>query len=53
MTYEKGRGQTDGEGSFETPFARDHGWFWRNRDDEAVTVTLLLRGDYSAIVRDE
>ncbi|GAB5431307.1 MAG: hypothetical protein EpisKO_06770 [Epibacterium sp.] len=53
VTYEKGRGQTEGEGSFETPFAGDHGWFWRNRDDEAVTVTLQLRGDYSAIVRDE
>lgn len=53
VTYEKGRGQTDGEGSFETPFAGDHGWFWRNRDDEAVTVTLQLRGDYSAIVREE
>lgn len=53
VTYEKGRGQTEGEGSFETPFAGDHGWFWRNRDDEAVTVTLQLRGAYSAIVRDE
>ena len=53
VTYEKGRGKTEGEGSFETPFAGDHGWFWRNRDDEAVTVTLQLRGDYSAIVRDE
>ena len=53
VTYEKGRGQTTGEGSFETPFAGDHGWFWRNRDDEAVTVTLQLRGDYSEIVRSE
>lgn len=53
VTYERGRGQTEGDGSFETPFAGDHGWFWRNRDDEAVTVTLQLRGDYSAIVRDE
>ena len=53
VTYEKGRGQASGEGSFETPFAGDHGWFWRNRDDEAVTVTLQLRGEYSAIVRSE
>lgn len=53
VTYEKGRGKIEGEGSFETPFAGDHGWFWRNRDDEAVTVTLQLRGQYSAIVRDE
>jgi hypothetical protein len=53
VTYEKGRGKTSGEGSFETPFAGNHGWFWRNRDDEAVTVTLQLRGVYSAIIRDE
>ena len=53
VTYEKGRGKTEGEGSFETPFAGDHGWFWRNRDDTAATVMLQLRGDYSAIVRDE
>jgi hypothetical protein len=51
VTYEKGRGQTSGEGSFVTPFAGDHGWFWRNRDSAAATVTLRLRGDYSAIVR--
>lgn len=53
VTYEKGRGETFGDGSFETPFAGDHGWFWRNRDKSDVTVTLQLRGDYSAIVRDE
>lgn len=53
VTYRTGRGQTEGQGSFETPFAGDHGWFWRNRDDQAVTVTLQLRGDYNAIVQDE
>lgn len=53
VTYEKGRGQTSGEGSFVTPFAGDHGWFWRNRDGSEVTVTLQLRGDYSEIVRSE
>ena len=53
VTYEKGRGQTSGEGSFEAAFAGDHGWFWRNRDSADVTVTLQLRGDYSGIVRSE
>ncbi len=53
VTYDKGRGKTSGEGSFTTPFAGDHGWFWRNRDDADVTVTLQLRGDYSEIVRSE
>jgi hypothetical protein len=53
VTCEKGRGQTSGEGSIETLFAGDHGWFWRNRDKADVTVTLQLRGDYSEIVRSE
>ncbi|MBO9417883.1 transmembrane anchor protein [Labrenzia sp. R4_2] len=53
VTYEKGRGETSGAGSFETPFAGDHGWFWRNRDKSAVTVTLQLRGDYSGLVRSD
>jgi hypothetical protein len=53
VTYERGRGQTSGEGSFETPFAGNHGWFWRNRDNANITVVLQLRGDYSEIVRSE
>jgi hypothetical protein len=53
VTYERGRGKTSGEGSFETPFAGDHGWFWRNRDDADITVILQMRGDYSGIVRSE
>ncbi|MGB5863146.1 MAG: transmembrane anchor protein [Sulfitobacter sp.] len=51
VTYETGRGQTSAEGSFETSFAGDHGWFWRNRDKTDVTVTLQLNGSYSEIVR--
>ena len=53
VTYEKVRGQSSGEGSFEAAFDGNHGWFWRNRDDNAITVNLQLRGDYSAIVRSE
>ena len=53
VTYEKGRGKATGAGSFTTPFAGDHGWFWRNRDKADVTVTLQMRGDYSAIVQGE
>lgn len=53
VTYDKGRGETAGDGSFETPFAGNHGWFWRNRDKAPVTITLKLRGGYSAIVRDQ
>ena len=50
-TYEKGRGATEGSGEMLAPFAGEHGWFWRNRDDEAVTVTLNLKGAYSGILQ--
>ena len=51
IDYERGRGATEGAGSIEAPFPGEHGWFWRNRDDTSVTVTLQLRGSYSDIVK--
>lgn len=51
IDYERGRGETSGEGSIEAPFAGEHGWFWRNRDSGDITVTLQLRGDYSAVTQ--
>jgi len=48
-TYEKGRGKSGGDGTFTAPFDGEHGWFWRNRDKQDVTVTLRIRGDYKAI----
>ncbi|MDD9718667.1 transmembrane anchor protein [Dinoroseobacter sp. PD6] len=53
VDYDRGRGATEGQGSIEAPFPGEHGWFWRNRDDSHVTVTLQLRGAYSEIVRSE
>jgi hypothetical protein len=50
IDYARGRGETAGEGSIEAPFAGEHGWFWRNRDDTAVTVTLQLRGVYAEVI---
>ncbi len=49
IDYEKGRGKTSGDGSFEAPFAGEHGWFWRNRDEADVTITLQLKGTYRAL----
>ena len=51
VDYDRGRGETSGEGSIDAPFAGEHGWFWRNRDSSAVTITLQLRGNYGDIVR--
>lgn len=49
VDYERGAGQTEGEGSIEAPFAGDHGWFWRNRDSTPITMTIQLRGEYSEV----
>ena len=51
VTYEKGSGATSGEGGILAPFEGEHGWFWRNRDKTPVSVTLKLRGNYSALVQ--
>jgi hypothetical protein len=50
IDYDRGRGATDGAGSIEAPFPGEHGWFWRNRDNTAVTVTLKLRGAYAEVI---
>jgi len=33
----------------EAAFDGNHGWFWRNRGAEPVTVTLNATGEYQAI----
>lgn len=47
VTYEKGRGSTGTEGAILAGFDGEHGWFWRNRDDSIVTITVQVRGDYA------
>jgi hypothetical protein len=44
--YEKGQGQASDSGELVAAFDGMHGWFWRNRGREPVTVTLRTRGDY-------
>jgi hypothetical protein len=50
-SYEKGRGVTSDEGILEAAFDGNHGWFWRNRTDADVTITLRTSGDYSELKR--
>ncbi len=47
ISYEKGRAIPGDEGVLTAAFAGNHGWFWRNRDSQDVTVSLLVRGAYS------
>jgi hypothetical protein len=50
-SYEKGRGAASDEGVLEAAFDGNHGWFWRNRGQENVTVNLRISGDYVSVKR--
>jgi hypothetical protein len=48
-SYKKERGVAKDEGTLTAAFDGMHGWFWRNRTDKPVTVTLKTQGDYAEI----
>lgn len=50
-TYRNGRAETSHAGGLEAAFDGTHGWFWRNRSEVSVTMTLRVRGEYSEIKR--
>jgi len=50
ISYEKGRAVPGHDGVLKAAFTGNHGWFWRNRDSQDVTVTLSVRGAYSEVV---
>lgn len=45
-SYEKGT-SAGAAGTFRAPFAGTHGWFWRNRTNAPVTVTVEATGSFS------
>ena len=47
VSYEQGRGVPEQEGTLTAAFTGNHGWFWRNRTDVPVTVTLRTAGEYA------
>jgi hypothetical protein len=47
--YLKEKMVTGNTGEFTAEFDGNHGWFWRNRSDKDVTITLKTRGQYSTI----
>ncbi len=36
-------------GSYTTPFAGVHGWYWKNTSNQDVTVTLTVSGEYKLL----
>ena len=51
ISYEKGRGVPGDKGVLEAAFDGNHGWFWRNRTNRDVTMTLRTQGDYRELKR--
>lgn len=49
--YGKGKGSTGEQGTLVAAFDGKHGWFWRNRSDRPVTITLRTDGIYEDIKR--
>jgi hypothetical protein len=50
-TYKKGRMVSSDNGELIAEFDGFHGWFWRNRNNKPVTVSLETTGDYISIKR--
>lgn len=51
ITYKKGRDVPGHKGELTADFTGNHGWFWRNRDKQDITIILRARGDYSEMKR--
>jgi hypothetical protein len=49
ISYEQGRAVPEQSGELVAAFTGNHGWFWRNRTDAPVTVTLRTGGDYAEL----
>ena len=47
ISYEQGRAVPGQAGELVAAFTGNHGWFWRNRTEEPVTLTLRTRGQYA------
>ena len=48
--YSKGAEQTK-TGELVAAFDGSHGWFWRNRTNTPVTITLKTKGEYTEIIQ--
>lgn len=48
--YEKGKLEKS-EGVLVAAFDGNHGWFWRNRTSQAMTVTLEVNGNYTDVLQ--
>ena len=50
ISYEKGRSVPGQAGQLTAAFTGNHGWYWRNRTDDPVVVTIRTQGDYEKLL---
>ncbi len=50
-SYWKDTQQASGHGSFTAPFEGTHGWYWANRGQRPVTVTVTTSGFYEKLYK--
>lgn len=50
-SYSKAKQIKADKGAFTAIFDGTHGWFWRNRSNSDVTITLKTKGEYLSIKR--
>jgi hypothetical protein len=48
-SYTKGKQVKSDKGEFTAIFDGTHGWFWRNRSNSDVTISLRTAGDYLSV----
>lgn len=49
IRYEEAPLEQSANGSLHAPFDGHHGWYWRNDNEESVTVEIELTGFFSAL----
>jgi len=52
-SYWEERALTGGKGVFTAPFAGTHGWYWRNKGETPVSVTVRVTGFYKDLFEPE
>jgi len=48
--YDKGLNKTSKDGKITAVFDGTHGWFWRNRSGQSITLTITVDGEFSALI---
>ena len=50
ISYEKGRSVPGQSDVITAAFTGNHGWFWKNRTEADVVLTLRTRGNYKQLL---